>query len=305
MPLYELTEDGLEPFRRLRPSSELYESEIEELVWSDLEAFTGEPLFPVARQAHIPGGGVPDVLALDEDGRVVIIEVKRDVDRGQLAQCLEYAGWARLTNLDEISGLYRRAPGHEGPEAFFRDWLDFTERTTPLTINPQPRLFLVARDFEGRTRSALDFLRESSLPVTVIPVTVYEDQTGRRIIDIDAEHEPPVPSAVTLSTGPVAVTLNGRRVTVLDLIEAGYLEPGEQVEFVRPRVGERYEAVVRGDGSFELPDGSVHQSPSRAATNAAGLVSYDGWLAWRVPRLGGTKLHELRAQYVERADASD
>jgi hypothetical protein len=35
----------------------------------DLEAFTGESLFPVARQPHIAGGGVPDILALDDTGR--------------------------------------------------------------------------------------------------------------------------------------------------------------------------------------------------------------------------------------------
>jgi len=37
-------------FVRLKPGPELYEKEIEALIWSDLEAFTGEPLFPVARQ---------------------------------------------------------------------------------------------------------------------------------------------------------------------------------------------------------------------------------------------------------------
>ena len=41
-------------------------------------------------------------MALDKTGRVVVFEVKRDVDRRQLAQCLEYAGWARTTNLDEL-----------------------------------------------------------------------------------------------------------------------------------------------------------------------------------------------------------
>ncbi|MGI8939586.1 MAG: hypothetical protein ACR2JF_15505 [Iamia sp.] len=115
MPLYELTEGNLRPFSRLRPGPELYEQEIEGLVWDDLEAFTGESLFPVARQARIASGGIPDILALDESGRVVVIEVKRDIDRGQLAQCLEYAGPARLTNLDEISSLYARSerrPAH-------------------------------------------------------------------------------------------------------------------------------------------------------------------------------------------------
>ncbi len=299
MPLYELADGSLKPFNRLRPGPDLYEQEIEALIWSDLEAFTGESLFPVARQARISGGGVPDILALDEMGRVVVIEVKRDVDRGQLAQCLEYAGWARLTNLDEVANLYDgRRPGHQGVEAFFRDWQDFTETTTPVTMTPQPRLYLIARDFEGRTRSALDFLQENKLPVTVVPVTIYEDPAGRRILDIEADHEPALPPGLSTASGPKAVTVNGRRVTVLDLLGAGLIQPDEAVEFVRPRLGKRYEAVIHSDGSFRLPDGSTHQSPSLAAMRAADLVSYDGWYAWRVPRLGGTKLHELREQYV-------
>ena len=71
----------------MTPGPDPYEREIEALAWSNLEAFTGEALFPVARQARISGGGIPDILALDESGRVVVIEVKRDMDRSQLAQC--------------------------------------------------------------------------------------------------------------------------------------------------------------------------------------------------------------------------
>lgn len=67
------------------------ESEIEDLLWSNLEEFTGEALFRVRRQPTLAGGGRPDIVTLDRQGAVVVIEVKRDVDRGQLAQCLEYA----------------------------------------------------------------------------------------------------------------------------------------------------------------------------------------------------------------------
>lgn len=301
MPIYELRESGLYPFSQVRPGSELYESEIEALAWSDLEAFTGEALFPVARQARISGGGIPDILALDESGRVVVIEVKRDIDRAQLAQCLEYAGWARLTHLEEIASLYKRSPGHAGPEAFFRDWQDFTETGTPVMINPSPRLYLIARGFEGRTRSALDFLRENGLPVTVVPVTVYQDAEGRRVIDIEADHEPVLTPATPAAAGarsPRPVTVDGRRVGMADLLDAGLLQVNEPVEFIRPRLGERYEAIIQPDGSFKMPDGSVHQSPSLAAMRAANMIACDGWYVWRVPRLGGVKLHELRDQYV-------
>lgn len=307
MPLYELHDGALRPFARLRPGAELYEKEIEDLVWADLEAFTGETLFPVARQARIAGGGIPDILALDETGRVVVIEVKRDLDRGQLAQCLEYAGWARLTNLDEVAGLYDAGiETHRGIEAFFRDWAEFTDTATPVTINPQPRLVLIARDFEGRTRSALDFLRENSLPVVVVPVTIYEDRAGRRVVDIEADHEPEVAvSTARVSRSPKAVTANGRRVTVSDLIEAGLLEAGESVEFIRPRLGQHHTATINADGSFVIADGTVHQSPSLAAMRSADMVSCDGWHAWRVCRLDGTLLDDLRQQYVKEVEGTE
>jgi hypothetical protein len=89
------------------------------------------------------------------------------------------------------------------------------------------------------------------------------------------------------------------------MLQAGLLEAEEHVEFIRPRLGHHYEATIRADGTFVLPDGSVHQSPSLAAMRAADLVSYDGWEAWRVTRLGGIKLDELRQQYVASQSTED
>jgi len=227
---------------------------------------------------------------------VVVIEVKRDVDRSQLAQCLEYAGWARTTNLDEIAGLY-----HRGPSGFFTDWQDFTESTTPVVINNQPRIMLVARDFQGRTRSAFEFLHENGVPVTVLPVSIYEDDQGRRFLDIDADHDPvigPIVGGGTAAKTVTQVTYKGRRVTVADLLSAELIEPGEKLVFPRPRVGETHHSAVRADGSIELEDGTVCTSPSQAAMKAAAVVSYDGWHGWRVPRLDGVRLDELRQQLV-------
>jgi RecB family endonuclease NucS len=73
----------------LRGGAELYESEIEDLVWSNPEEVVGDSLFVVQRQPNLLRGGRPDIVALDRDARVVVIEVKRGFDRSQLAQCLE------------------------------------------------------------------------------------------------------------------------------------------------------------------------------------------------------------------------
>lgn len=244
----------------------------------------------------LPGGGRADVVALDGDARVVVVEIKRDVERGQLAQCLEYAGWARTTNLDELSGMYHRGE----PSLFFSDWQEFTESTTPTLINRNPRLVLVARSFHERTESALRYLIENGLPVTLVPVTLYEDQQGRRFLDIEAEHEPefaPVADAPTRLAD--LSTFEGKRIRIADLLDAELVRPGEQLVWERPRLGVTYAATITSNGALELSDGRRFASPSRAAVEAARVPSMDGWLAWKVPRINNALLNDLRIQLVQ------
>ena len=59
--------------------------------------------------------------------------------------------------------------------------------------------------------------------------------------------------------------------------------------WARERRGQRFEAMLRGDGLLQLPDGAVFADPDDAAAHAAGgerLV--DGWRAWRLGEGGPT-----------------
>jgi hypothetical protein len=302
MPLYELrSSQELIPFRRLPGGPELYEREIEELIWHNPEDLLGESLFLIARQPTLPLGGRPDVVALAPDARVVVVEVKRDVDRSQLAQTLEYAGWARRTNLDELSAMYHR------PEdgAFFRDWVEFTDSTHPPVVNRRPRLILVAFGFHDRTESALEFLIENGVPVRVIRVSIYEDGEGRRFLDIESDHEPElVVEGESRETERDHTRIRGRRVLVADLIEAGLLAAGDSLTWHRPRLGVTYRAKVLKNGAIELDDGRVFASPSVAAIRAADIPASDGWYVWRVDDRGGTLLNDLRIELANREASS-
>jgi len=68
-----------------------------------------------------------------------------------------------------------------------------------------------------------------------------------------------------------------------------------------PRLGETYYATVEANGTVVLPDGTVSMSPSLATMRAADLVSYDGWIGWRVPRLNGVKLDNPRQKLIATA----
>ena len=292
MPLFEISQDQLVPFRRLIGGFELYEHQIESLIWSDLEELTGETLFPITRQAKLPDGGIPDIVALDKSGRVVVFEIKRDVDRKQLAQCMEYAGWARLTNLDELAGMY-----HRGSDQFWPEWQEFTETGTPVVVNPHPRLVLIARDFQERTQSAFDFLVESGVPVRLIRVTVYEDLDGRRLVDVESDHEPELTPPTAQAAGAPATKIFGRTVKIEDLLEHEYLKPGDELTWNRSKKQQLFTCLVTESGGLALPSGDVYWSPSGAAAAVAGLAAYDGWYAWTTAE--EKKLHELRSELVE------
>src|SRR5579859_5371592 len=54
----------------------------------------GEKLLIIARQLIIPGIGRLDLLAMDENGKLILIELKRDLGpREAVAQGLDYASW--------------------------------------------------------------------------------------------------------------------------------------------------------------------------------------------------------------------
>lgn len=293
MPLFEVGAEELIPFRKVKEGPDLYEKEIEGLLWQNLEEFIGVPLFPVARQPVVGTGFRPDIVALDRDGHVHVIEVKRAVARDQLAQCLEYAGWARTTSLDELAAMF-----HGGAEAFFSAWAEFTETTSPRLVEGPPQLVLVARDFDSRTKDALSFLTENDLPVTVLRVTMYEDRQKRRFVDIDGDHE------LDLADGQAdgqrdgsakqkkrRFTIDGRLVVVSDLVDAGLLEAGTVLTWKRKRSGTEYSITVTEDGELRIEDGRKYSNPSGAA-KAVHDGAWAGWNVWCTPE--GRSLSDLR-----------
>lgn len=94
--------------------------------------------------------------------------------------------------------------------------------------------------------------------------------------------------------------LDGRRVTVGDLLGAGLVEAGDRLTFVRPRSGQTHVAVVAESGSL-LVDGRPHATPSAAARAATHAGQIDGWTAWTTD--AGTTLHELRAKLLDNVAA--
>lgn len=80
----------------------------------------------------------------------------------------------------------------------------------------------------------------------------------------------------------------------MDLLRAGVLLPGEPIE-VRRRSAPPLEGIVGPDGQIVFA-GTRYSTPTGAAKEALDVGSVDGWLRWRVPRLQGKSLADLRTE---------
>ena len=118
---------------------------------------------------------------------------------------------------------------------FWRDWQEFTDTSEPVRVARNPRLIIVARDFDGRTDSALDFLLENGLPMKVLRLGLYEDTSGRRFLDLEGVEEPAQITEAGEASTPRRSA--GLRVSLADLQGAGLLTAGERLVWNRPPTG--------------------------------------------------------------------
>jgi hypothetical protein len=146
-------------------------------------------------------------------------------------------------------------------------------------------------------------LIENGLPVKLIRVSIYEDQQKRRFVDVEGEHEPQFPAAGPEDGGTKVedpTKIDGRRVRLTDLVDAGVLQPGQALIWDRPQLGKTYRASVTEQGAIHLENGGTFSAPSTAAIKAFGGGSFDGWYVWRVDSDARESLHELRVRCVRK-----
>ena len=140
--------------RRLESSALNYEVRLEDWLCRDI-SLLNEKLLVVGRQIPLNGGGILDLLAVDEEGNLVVIELKRDkTPRDIVAQTLDYASC-----IQEF--------GHEELVSCTRDFLEtdflaaFKARfghDAPESVNKRHRMYIVATSLDSATQRIVEYL---------------------------------------------------------------------------------------------------------------------------------------------------
>lgn len=131
------------------------ETKIEAWVANDL-TLIGVDGFVIGRQITTDHGKFIDILAMDEDGNLVIIELKRDRSpRDIVAQVLDYASWVRRLSTGDVHAL---AMSLDVPLA--KAYRDQFGTSLPQTLNASHQMVVVASEVDEGTKRIIEYLSE-------------------------------------------------------------------------------------------------------------------------------------------------
>jgi hypothetical protein len=141
---------------RITYSTSPSETELEELIEKYPHMLLDEPLTIIGRQHTNADGKRPDLLAVDENGNLVVIELKKGrAEREILAQTAEYLAWARELDEQDVNAIC----------AGYRNDAD---EAASYFLNPDGfdvRAVMLATFFDPETARALKMFAEYGLPI--------------------------------------------------------------------------------------------------------------------------------------------
>jgi len=154
MRIWRIRGDELEKVHIERLESE---EKLETWLAADISMVSDE-LLVIGRQLNSPLGGTLDLLAIDANGDLAVLELKRDrTPRDVVAQALHYAAWIRTLSYEQVEQIAARYLGGRSlAEAFERKF----EQPLPETINSAHRIYIVAAEMDPVSESIVRYLSE-------------------------------------------------------------------------------------------------------------------------------------------------
>ncbi len=150
------------------------ETKLENTLAADL-SLVAPGLMLIGRQVTTAFGKFIDLLAIDRDGTLVIIELKRDkTPREVVAQTLDYASWAKDLSYDQITEIYAEKNGGQKFEVGFSDAFGSSARES---INESHRMVVVASELDSSTERILNYLNDNyGVPINIVFFRYFKDK---------------------------------------------------------------------------------------------------------------------------------
>jgi hypothetical protein len=151
--------------------------------WIDnTPAILGEELLIIAKELALPSGKRLDLLAVDKQGALVVIELKRDDSGSDVEwQAIKYASYCSSFSQDEVYKHFAGYLGTDDDDSQVK--IEEFINCEPEELNQKQRIILVAKEFHSDVISAVLWLRESEIDIECIRLTPHLDNEGTLFIN--------------------------------------------------------------------------------------------------------------------------
>ena len=156
------------------PASSLdRESRLEDVLEADLSILGLDSLLVLGRQVITKYGKRIDLMALDAEGTVYVIELKKDrTPREVVAQVLDYGFWIRQLDDEALAALYAQ---HHPGETLGDGFEEFFGQAMPTTLNGSHQLIIVASELDASTERIVSYAADYDIPLNVVFFRYFRD----------------------------------------------------------------------------------------------------------------------------------
>lgn len=157
------------------------ESRLQDILCNDI-SIVDPSLMVIGREVRTAYGKRIDILAMNPDGHLVVIELKRDkTPRDVVAQTLEYGSWVRELENDKIARIYsdyqQKCPDAAGGDSIDESFCKrFAVAEMPDELNETHELIIVASELDPQTERIVEYLAvEHRVNINAVFFRVFKD----------------------------------------------------------------------------------------------------------------------------------
>ncbi len=157
-----------------------YEQRLQDIIAADI-SIVDPRLMVIGREVATTHGGRIDLLAIDADGNLIVVELKRgQTPREVVSQALDYGSWVRNLLSEDIADIfidYQRAVlKKETPEGI-NEALQRQFNFIPDELNSSHRLIIVAEELDPSTERIVSYLQEAyGVDINVVLFRTFQDE---------------------------------------------------------------------------------------------------------------------------------
>lgn len=166
---------------RIQPTAIDYEKRLEEVIQADC-SIVSEPRrwLVIGRQVPTDHGGYVDLLAMDEAGTVIVLELKRGkTDREVVSQVLDYASWVQDLEYEDIASVFaaHQNKWHNGATTSLQDaFKSYFGVDIPEDVNSSHEMVIVATDLHPESERVVRYLQTNyGVPVNAVFFSFFQD----------------------------------------------------------------------------------------------------------------------------------